>query len=74
MKKRVFVTCIEPGFVKTKMAQSDRLFWVVPVEKAVNQIIRAINKKKHKVYISRRWSLIARLLKWMPYRLMRRIG
>ena len=74
LKKNVTVTCIEPGFVKTKMAQSDRLFWVVPVDKAVKQIIRAIEKRKRKVYISRRWWIIAKLMKWMPYWLYRKMG
>jgi short-subunit dehydrogenase len=70
----VFVTCIEPGFVKSKMAKSEKLFWVVPVDKAAKQIIRAIEKKKRKVYISRRWWLIAKLMRWMPYWIYRKIG
>ncbi|MEK7226481.1 MAG: SDR family NAD(P)-dependent oxidoreductase [Bacteroidota bacterium] len=74
MKKNIAVTCIEPGFVATKMAKSDKLFWVVPVDKAARQIIRAIEKRKRKVYISRRWWIIAKILKWTPYWLYRRIG
>jgi short-subunit dehydrogenase len=73
-KKDISVTCIEPGFVKTKMAQSDRLFWVVPVDKAARQIIRGIEKKKRKLYISHRWWIIAKLMKWIPYWLYRKIG
>jgi short-subunit dehydrogenase len=74
MKKDISVTCIEPGFIKTKMAQSDRLFWVVPVDKAARQIIRGIEKKRRKVYISRRWWLIAKVMKWIPYWLYRKLG
>lgn len=74
MKKHISITCIEPGFVATKMAKSDKLFWVVPVDKAARQIIRAIEKRKRKVYISRRWGIIARILKWTPFWLYRRIG
>jgi short-subunit dehydrogenase len=74
MKKNIFITCIEPGFVATKMAKSDKLFWVVPVDKAARQIIRAIEKRKRKVYISRRWWLIAKIMKWAPYWLYKRIG
>jgi short-subunit dehydrogenase len=74
LKKNIAVTCIEPGFVATKMAKSDKLFWVVPVEKAARQIIRAIEKRKRKVYISRRWWIIAKILKWVPYWIYRRIG
>jgi short-subunit dehydrogenase len=74
MKKDIAVTCIEPGFVATKMAKGDGLFWVVPVEKAGRQIMRAIDRRKRKAYISRRWWLIAKLLKWMPYWFYKRIG
>ncbi len=70
----VSVTCIEPGFVKSKMAKSEKIFWVVPVDKAAKQIIRAIEKKKRKAYISRRWWLIAKLMRWMPYWIYRKIG
>ena len=73
LNNKIIVTCIEPGFVATKMAKSDKLFWVVPVDKAARQIISAIEKKKRKVYISRRWRLIAWILKNLPYSIYRRI-
>jgi short-subunit dehydrogenase len=74
MKKDIYVTCIEPGFVDTKMAKSDKLFWVVPVDKAARQIMRAIDRKKRKVYISRRWWLVARVLKWMPHWIYKKLA
>jgi short-subunit dehydrogenase len=74
MKKNVSVTCIEPGFVKTKMAKSNKLFWVVPVDKAARQIITAIDKRKRKVYVSKRWWIIAKLLKWLPWWVYKRIA
>jgi short-subunit dehydrogenase len=74
LKKDVTITCIEPGFVKTKMAKGNKVFWVVPVDKAVRQIIRAIDKRKRKVYISRRWWIIAKLFKWTPYALLKKFG
>jgi short-subunit dehydrogenase len=74
LKKDISVTCIEPGFVKTKMAKSNKLFWVVPVDKAARQIITAIDKKKRKVYVSRRWWIIAKLLKWIPWWIYRKVG
>jgi len=75
LKKNITVTCIEPGFVNTKLANGgDKMFWVVPVDKAARQIIRAIEKKKRKVYISRRWRIVAKLMKWAPYWLYKRFG
>lgn len=74
INKNITVTCIEPGFVATKMAKSDKLFWVVPVEKASRQIMKAIENRRRKVYISRRWWLIAKILKWAPHWLYKRFG
>lgn len=74
LKKPVSVTCIEPGFVATKMAKSDKLFWVVPVDKAARQMIRAIEKRRRKVFVSPRWWWIAQLLRFMPHWIYKRVG
>src|SRR6188768_141586 len=34
MKKNIGITCIEPGFVDTKMAKGNKRFWLVSLEKA----------------------------------------
>jgi short-subunit dehydrogenase len=73
LNNKIIVTCIEPGFVATKLAKSKKLFWVVPVDKAARQIISALEKKKRKVYISRRWGIIAWIAKNLPYSVYRRI-
>lgn len=70
--RNISITNIEPGFVKTKMA-GHKVFWVVPVEKAARQIVYAIDKRKRKVYISKRWWLIVQLMKWVPFWILKRI-
>ena len=74
MKKNIGITCIEPGFVATKMAKGNRQFWIVSLEKAAAQMIAAIEKKKRKVYVSRRWWLIAKLMRLIPFWIYKRIG
>ena len=74
MKKNIGIICVEPGFVNTKMAKGNRRFWVVPLEKAARQIIAGIEKKKQKVYISKRWWLVARLMRLTPFWLYKKIG
>jgi short-subunit dehydrogenase len=74
MKANIFVTDIQPGFVDTKMARGNGQFWVAPVKKAASQIVEAIDKKKWRAYITRRWWLIAQLMKWAPGWLYHRIG
>ena len=74
MKKNIGITCIEPGFVATKMAKGNKRFWVVPLEKAARQIIGAIEKKKQKAYVSKRWWLVAKLMRLVPFWLSKKIG
>ena len=74
MKKNIGITCIEPGFVDTKMAKGNKQFWVVPVEKAARQMIDAIEKKKRKLYVSKRWWLIVKLMRVLPFWLYKKIG
>ncbi|WP_216594846.1 hypothetical protein [Tenacibaculum mesophilum] len=69
--KKVFITDIRPGFVDTVMALGDGIFWMVPLEKAVNQIYAAIKRKKRVAYISKRWRLIAWVLKIVPARILK---
>jgi short-subunit dehydrogenase len=65
-KLNISVTDIQPGLVGTKMAKGDGLFWVSSPQKAAQQICRAIQRKKNKAYITKRWAIIAWLLKIMP--------
>jgi len=60
------VTDIRPGLVDTAMAKGDGLFWVMPVEKAARQIFSAIKSKKRVVYVTRRWGMIALVLRLLP--------
>jgi short-subunit dehydrogenase len=65
-KKPIFITDIRPGLVDTKMAKGEGLFWIMPVEKVVTQIFKAIKRKKKAVYVTKRWGFISRLLKILP--------
>lgn len=70
----IAITDIQPGFVNTKMAKGKILFWQAPVEKASRQIFDAIKRKKRKVYITRRWIIVAWILKWLPYQIIKRMA
>ena len=66
LKQPIFVTDIRPGFVDTDMAKGEGQFWVATVDKATRQIFDAINGKRKIVYITKRWRLIAIILKRIP--------
>jgi len=63
----ITVTDIRPGFVKSEMtARNKGMFWVADTDKAVRQMISAINKKRNIVYITKRWWLVAMLARITP--------
>ncbi|MGV8947260.1 MAG: SDR family NAD(P)-dependent oxidoreductase [Lutibacter sp.] len=68
-KTEIYVTDIQPGFVDTSMALG-KTFWMASAEKATKQIYTAIKNKKKKAYITRRWHLVAFVLKIVPSQLL----
>jgi short-subunit dehydrogenase len=70
---KVYITDIRPGFVDTRMALGDDIFWMASLNKASKQIYTAIKRKKRRVYISKRWQLIAWVLKIVPSWLMKKV-
>ncbi|HEY9169214.1 MAG TPA: SDR family NAD(P)-dependent oxidoreductase [Lutibacter sp.] len=68
-KAEIYVTDIQPGFVDTSMAIG-KTFWMASVEKASQQIYAAIKSKKKKSYITKRWRLVAILLRILPSSLL----
>lgn len=68
-KAEIYVTDIQPGFVDTSLALGTT-FWMASAEKAAKQIYTAIKFKKKKAYITRRWRLVAFVLKIVPSSLL----
>jgi len=63
----ITVTDIRPGFVKSEMTARNRgMFWVADTDKAVLQMVKAIGKKRNRVYITKRWRLVAMLANLTP--------
>ncbi len=59
----IVVTEIRPGLVDTRMAKGEGLFWVMPLDKVVKKIVKAITKKEKRVIVTGRWRFINWLLK-----------
>jgi short-subunit dehydrogenase len=70
---KITVTDVRPGLVDTAMAKGEGLFWVMPVEKVAQQICTAICSKKSKVYITKRWHILAIINKSLPFVLFKRL-
>lgn len=68
-KSDIYITDIAPGFVDTKMALGDT-FGMASLDKATKQIYNAIKRKKKKVFITKRWHLIALVMKTLPPKIL----
>ncbi len=69
------VTDILPGYIYTPMTEHrNDMFWVSTVDKGTAQIVRAIEKKKFKAYITRRWFWVAALVRNIPHRVWKYIS
>ena len=70
---KIIVTDVRPGLVDTAMAKGEGLFWVMPVEKVARQIYTAIRNKNSKIYVTKRWHLLAAINKNLPFKLYKRM-
>ncbi len=65
-KLPITVTEAQPGFVDTAMMKAPRPFWVASAEVAAKQILRAVRRRTKHAYVTRRWAIIAWLLRLLP--------
>lgn len=80
LKKKAFknlpsltITEIRPGLVDTAMAKGDGLFWVMPTNVVVKQILRAINKKQATCIVTKRWRIVHFIMRYLPWGIYKRI-
>ena len=71
--KNLFVTEICPGFIDTPIVKKRKITLMAPVDKAAKQSIKAIESKKKKVIITKRWKLLRWLIPFTPNWIFRRI-
>lgn len=65
-KNNITITELIPGYIDTAMGKGDRLFWVAPLEKAARQTKKAIDKKRNRAFITKRWWIVYQLYKFLP--------
>lgn len=66
-KLNITITDVKPGFVVSEMTENvPGMFWVADTDKAVRQMLHDIEKKKSYSYVTRRWRLVAWLIKLTP--------
>lgn len=70
----ITITEIRAGYIWTEMTENAKgMFWVAPVDKAAKQMMMGIEKKKNIFYVTRRWRLLAWVVKCIPEWIWNRI-
>jgi short-subunit dehydrogenase len=70
----ITITEIRAGYIWTEMTERAKgMFWVAPVEKAVRQMVKGIDKKKNYLYVTKRWRILAWIVKCIPEWIWNRI-
>lgn len=65
-ENNIAVTELIPGYIDTAMGKGDRMFWVASLDKAARQVERAIEKKKARAFISKRWWFVYHVQRFLP--------
>lgn len=71
-KLNITITDIRPGFVETELVNKKN-FWMTSKENAARQMYNLIKKKKNFGYVTKRWRLVAFLLRLIPNWLYNRL-
>jgi short-subunit dehydrogenase len=70
----IAVTDIQPGFVDTDMGRGQSgMFWIASPAAAAEQIYEAIRRRRKRAVVTRRWRLVAWVMRALPHWLYRRI-
>jgi short-subunit dehydrogenase len=65
-KNKIIITELIPGYIDTAMGKGDRMFWITTLGRAAQQSKQAIDKKRTRAFITKRWWLIYQVLKFLP--------
>jgi len=73
LKLDITITDIRPGFVDTDITLEGQKFWMSSVDKASKQIYNTIKNKRDVAYVTKRWLIIALIIKLMPRTILDRL-
>jgi len=73
-RRGIHITTVLPGFVETPMTKDQsRRFWSADAGIVAKQMLKAIEKKRRYVFVTKRWRLFSWILPPLPFSLLRRI-
>ena len=63
----IIITDVKPGYVESELtANNKNMIWVSTTKKAVRQMVKGIEKGKKRLYVTKRWVLIAWIARLTP--------
>ncbi len=65
-KNNIAISELIPGYIDTAMGKGDRMFWVASLDKAARQAKKAIDKKKSRAFITKRWWFVDHVQRLLP--------
>ena len=66
-KNNIIITELIPGYIDTAMGQGTRRFWVASVDKAARQVKKALERKRNRAFITKRWWVVYKVFRYLPY-------
>jgi short-subunit dehydrogenase len=72
-KNNIHITEIIPGYIDTAMGKGNRMFWVTSLDKAAMLTKKAIEKKKDRAFITKRWWWVYKTYRFLPSFIYNRI-
>lgn len=66
-KLNITITDVRPGYVVSEMTQNNpNTFWMASTQRAVQMMVRGVEAKKKRIYVTKRWYFIARFADLIP--------
>ncbi len=65
-QNNICITELVPGYMDTEMGKGERMFWVSSVSKAGRQSFRAIQSRKKRAFIGKRWWFVYHFQRFLP--------
>ncbi len=71
-EKNINLSIINPGFVNTRLTKKNKFHmpFIISTKEAANIIYNGINKKKFEIHFPKKFTLIIKLLKLLPYKIL----
>ncbi len=71
LKQGIVISVINPGFVKTRLTDKNsfKMPFIISSKRAAEEIVRGLQKKQFEIHFPKKFTLLLKTLRLLPYRL-----